>query len=145
MHFLPSCFVLPAAFILDLLLGDPPSLPHPVRWMGKAIELFEPLFRKIPGSRKFAGTLFCAFLFATTGILALGLLYLAQWVHPWLKISLEVILIYFCISVRSLEDAAMEIHGYLLQLDLEWSQERIENIQVEAVRLPDNRPEFRLH
>jgi adenosylcobinamide-phosphate synthase len=115
MHFLPSCFVLPAAFILDLLLGDPPSLPHPVRWMGKAIELFEPLFRKIPGSRKFAGTLFCAFLFATTGILALGLLYFAQWVHPWLKISLEVILSYLCIAVRSLEDAAMEIHGYLLQ------------------------------
>ena len=112
---LPSCFVLPAAFLMDLILGDPRSMPHPVRWMGKAIELCEPGFRKIPVSRKLAGALFCAFLVAMTGILAAGLLYLGQWIHPWLKISLEVILIYFCISVRSLENAAMEIHECLLQ------------------------------
>ena len=115
MQLLPSCFVLPAAFIMDLLLGDPRSLPHPVRWMGKAIELFEPFFRKIAGSRRLAGTLFCTFLVASIGVLAAGLLYLAQWIDPWLKFSLEVILIYFSISVRSLENAAMEIHGVLLQ------------------------------
>ena len=112
---LPACFVLPAAFLLDLLLGDPPSLPHPVRWMGKAIELCEPGFRKIPVSRILAGALFCAFLVAMTGSIAVGLLYLAQWIHPWFKICLEIILIYFCISVRSLAVAAMEIHGHLLQ------------------------------
>jgi adenosylcobinamide-phosphate synthase len=83
--------------------------------MGKAIEHFEPVFRKIPGSRRMAGALFCAFLVVSTGVLAAGLLYLAQWVHPWLKFSLGVILIYFCISIRSLEDAAMEIHAVLLQ------------------------------
>ncbi len=115
MHFFPSCLVLPVVFIMDLLLGDPHALPHPVRWMGKAIEHFEPVFRKIPGSRRLAGALFCAFLVVSTGVLAVGLLYLAQWVHPWLKFSLEVILIYFCISIRSLEDAAMEIHAILLQ------------------------------
>ena len=38
--------ILPAAFLLDLILGDPQLLPHPIRWMGKAIELFEPDFRK---------------------------------------------------------------------------------------------------
>ena len=31
------------AMILDLLLGDPLWLPHPVRWMGKAIERLEPI------------------------------------------------------------------------------------------------------
>ena len=110
-----SCFALPVAFIVDLLLGDPHSMPHPVRWMGKAIEQFEPVFRKIPGSLRLAGALFCAFLVVSTGVLAVGLLFLAQWIHPWLKFSLEVILIYFCISSRSLEDAAMEIHGILVQ------------------------------
>ena len=115
MHFLSSCFVLPSAFLMDLLFGDPRSLPHPVRWMGKAIELCEPGFRKIPVPRQLGGTLFCAFLVAMTGISAAGLLYLVQWIHPWLKPCLEVILVYFCISIRSLEDAAMEIHGCLLQ------------------------------
>jgi adenosylcobinamide-phosphate synthase len=83
--------------------------------MGRAIELSELYFRKIPGSRKFAGALFCAFLVAITGILAVALLCVAQWIHPWLKSCLEIILIYFCISARSLEDAAMEIHGCLRQ------------------------------
>ena len=35
--------ILPAAFLLDLILGDPLFLPHPIRWMGKAIELQENL------------------------------------------------------------------------------------------------------
>ena len=125
MHFLLSCITLPVAFILDLLLGDPHSLPHPVRWMGKAIEHFEPVFRKIPGSRRLAGALYCAFLAVSTGVLAVGLLYLAQWIHPWLKISLEVILIYFCISIRSLEDAAMEINGILVQNNVVAARKKI--------------------
>ena len=125
MHFLPSCIILPAAFTMDLLLGDPRALPHPVRWMGKAIELFEPVFRKIAVSRKLAGALFCTFLVVLTGVLAVGLLYLAQWIHPWLKLSLEIILIYFCISIRSLEDAAMEIHGILMQNKVEEARKKV--------------------
>lgn len=115
MYFLASYFVLPAAFVLDLILGDPRSVPHPVRWMGSAIEFFEPVFRKIRGHRKMTGALFCAFLVAMTLVFAAALLYVALCVHPWMKSGLEIILIYFCISVRSLEDAAMEIHGCLQQ------------------------------
>jgi len=37
MEFLSTWNVLPAAFILDLIIGDPRWLPHPVRWMGTAI------------------------------------------------------------------------------------------------------------
>ena len=40
--------VLPAA-VLDWLLGDPRWLPHPVRWMGRAIAAWEaPLRRRFP-------------------------------------------------------------------------------------------------
>jgi len=115
MDFLPAFFVLPAAFLLDLILGDPRPLPHPVRWMGRAIEFFEPYFRKFFVRRRLSGALFCTFLVALTGISAVVLLLIAQLIHPWLKSGLEIILIYFCISARSLEDAALEIHAYLRQ------------------------------
>jgi adenosylcobinamide-phosphate synthase len=115
MDFLPAFFVLPAAFLLDLIFGDPRPLPHPVRWMGRAIEFFEPYFRNFPARRRLSGALFCTFLVALTGISAVVLLLIAQWIHPWLKTGLEIILIYFCISARSLEDAALEIHAYLRQ------------------------------
>jgi len=42
-----SYLILPAAFLLDLVLGDPEKLPHPVRWMGRAITAAEPLFRRL--------------------------------------------------------------------------------------------------
>jgi adenosylcobinamide-phosphate synthase len=113
MDFLLSWTILPAAFVLDLLLGDPRSWPHPVRWMGKAIEIYEPHFRKIPGSLVMSGTLFTAFLVFVSGILCVLVLHTAQWIHPLLKNSIEIVLIYFCISARSLEDAAVEIYECL--------------------------------
>jgi len=115
MDFMPSWYILPAAFVLDLILGDPHSWPHPVRWMGKAIEVFEPYFRKIPVRLMLSGTLFTAVLVVGTGIVTVLILNVTEWLHPWVKICAEIILIYFCISVRSLEDAALKIHACLRQ------------------------------
>ena len=36
---------LPLGFLLDQLLGDPPGWPHPVRWIGRLIQLLEPPLR----------------------------------------------------------------------------------------------------
>ncbi len=115
MDLLPSWYILPAAFVLDLILGDPPSLPHPVRWMGRAIGVFEPYFRKIPCRLIICGALFAGFLFVATAIVTLLILNAALRVHPFVKQGIEIILIYYCISARSLEDAAMEIYIDLLQ------------------------------
>ena len=49
MEWLTPWYILPAAFALDIMLGDPRCLPHPVRWMGKAIERFEAPFRALLG------------------------------------------------------------------------------------------------
>jgi len=125
MEFLPSWYILPAAFVLDLILGDPQSLPHPVRWMGKAIEAFEPFFRKINCRLVISGALFTSFHVLITGVSALLILHAAHWIHPLVKNCFEIILIYFCISVRSLEDAAMEIHRYLLGNRLKEARKKI--------------------
>ena len=29
------------AYIIDLIIGDPPDWPHPVRWIGTMITFFE--------------------------------------------------------------------------------------------------------
>ena len=39
-------YLIPAAVILDLLLGDPRGFPHPVVFMGKGISLGEQWVRK---------------------------------------------------------------------------------------------------
>jgi len=125
MDLLPSWYVLPTAFILDLILGDPPSFPHPVRWMGKAIEVFEPYFRKVPASLIISGFIFTIFLVAATGLLTWLVLRSVQWLSPLAKSSLEIIFIYFCISARSLENAAMEIHQNLIQHEVDEARKKV--------------------
>lgn len=51
-------FIVPvAAVILDSLFGDPKSVPHPVRFIGKGLELFEASARKVNLDLRVAGWL----------------------------------------------------------------------------------------
>ena len=118
-------YVLPAAFVLDLVLGDPRWLPHPVRWMGKAISIFEPRFRLLPASPVICGVLYAAFLISTSWAITFLIVETAARVHPLLKPCLEILLVFFCISARSLEDAAMEIYRYLLQKRVNRAREKV--------------------
>ena len=104
---------LPAAFALDSLLGDPRWLPHPIRWMGRAIELAEPVFRRWFHKELIAGGLFALTLILGCWGLTTLLLSLAYRVHSALGFALETIALFYCFSARSLEQAAMEIHASL--------------------------------
>lgn len=115
---MPHCtlgFILPAAFVLDLIFGDPPSLPHPVRWMGRAITALEPHFRKISSNLILSGSLFAGALIGGTWLAIYLAVAAGAAIHPWVGYGIEIIVIYFCIAARSLEEAAMEIHACLVQ------------------------------
>ena len=130
MHLDPSSslVILPAAFLLDLILGDPQWLPHPIRWMGKAISALEPHFRKIPLNPVSTGLLFGIFLIFGTWALTIGILLIAQSIHPLLKAVLEAVFVFYAISVRSLKTAAMEVYGALSQNDLSTAKMRVSRI-----------------
>lgn len=64
-------FILMAAFLLDLAIGDPHWLPHPVRLIGKAISQIETLLRryvKTPLAEGFGGILLVIVITALTFI-----------------------------------------------------------------------------
>lgn len=54
-----SLFALCIGFCIDLLIGDPHGLPHPVAAIGHLISLLERLFRRLfpktPGGERAAG------------------------------------------------------------------------------------------
>ncbi len=108
-------YIIGAAFILDLLLGDPEGWPHPVRWMGRAIGYFEPRFRRLTPRVGRAGTLFALSLITGTFIIAWVVIFVAGALHPIAGIALEVSLLFFCISIRSLEKAALGVYTALRQ------------------------------
>ena len=70
----------PLAYLLDLLLGDPPGWPHPVRLLGSIIKYWESVLYK---ARVGAGVLFWLAVMATTGVLMLGVLGVAALLPPW--------------------------------------------------------------
>ena len=109
MEFIPSWYILPAAFILDLLLGDPSFLPHPVRWMGKAISIFEPCFRKLSKRLFTSGLFFSLFLISASFAISFFVVYLSRSIHPVFGSAVEILLIYYSISVRSLRESAIGV------------------------------------
>lgn len=119
---------LPCAFLLDLFLGDPPRWPHPIRLMGRAITRAEPWFRKRFSSPLVAGTLFAPALILAAFITGLALTWLAWQIHPLWGFTAETALLFYCLSARSLYQAAMEIYDLLSQGEVDAARNAVRMI-----------------
>jgi adenosylcobinamide-phosphate synthase len=111
-------YIIAAAFILDLLIGDPEWLPHPIRWMGKAIESFEPVCRRLMLPPVWSGALFAVSLITGTFFLAGLVILIIRTLHPAAGVVVEVLILFYCISVRSLEKAALNVYTALREKGL---------------------------
>ena len=125
LEWLTPWYILLAAFVLDIVLGDPHHLPHPVRWLGKAIEILEPPFRRIHPILTFCGGVYAVFLILGTWLLTFLVLAAAHRVHPICKTLIDIILIYYVISIRSLDDAAMEVKKCLQKKQIQAAKKKV--------------------
>jgi adenosylcobinamide-phosphate synthase len=108
-------WVLPAAFFLDLLIGDPVGLPHPIRWMGRWITSWENTFRNGLSSETTAGFLLVISLVSGTWLICAVALTAAQAVHPGFALVLHLVLIYYALSARSLRAEAFKVYTAMKQ------------------------------
>ncbi len=104
-------WVLPAAFFLDLLIGDPVGLPHPIRWMGRWITSWENTFRNGLSSETTAGFLLVISLVSGTWLICAAALTAARAVHPGFALVLHLLLIYYALSARSLRAEALKVYA----------------------------------
>jgi adenosylcobinamide-phosphate synthase len=118
-------YIVLAAFILDFIFGDPKWLPHPIIYMGKAIDFFEIWFRRYVPDLLVSGAIFAGFLILTTWFIASFVIQAGIEIHPVLGDGIKLILLFFCFSSTSLEKAAMKVHASLEKNDLQKARENV--------------------
>lgn len=109
-------------FILDLIVGDPHWLYHPIRLVGHLISGLEKLLRRIfPKTEQgelIAGGFLLVLTAGITTAVAWGLLLAAGLVHPYLRFALEVIMCYWVLATKSLKTETMKVYDALKEGDL---------------------------
>jgi adenosylcobinamide-phosphate synthase len=102
------------AFIIDCFIGDPPSWPHPVKWIGTFIAKLEKRWNKA-SHQKWKGALMLLVVLAVVFMIAWLICFAAYQIHFIVGIAVESILIATTIARKSLRDAAMEVYRPLEQ------------------------------
>lgn len=125
-------FVMFAGFLLDLLLGDPHWMPHPVVGMGKCISGLERLLRRrfpaTPKGELAAGTVLAGVLSLGTLVLSGGILWGLGKLHPVLRILLEVIWAWQALAMRDLRQESTNVYQKLTEGTLEEARSAVGRI-----------------
>ncbi len=91
-----------AAVMIDLFLGDPRWLPHPIIYIGKLITALEKALRRCVRNERLGGVLLLLLTVGTTVGVALAVLRGASAISSVAGFAVTVFLSYACLAARSL-------------------------------------------
>lgn len=124
------CMVM-AAMLLDWVIGDPRSFPHPVVMMGKWIaylesKLYQSKQITYPDQqldlrglqRKRRGVLLVVLTLVPVTLLGWIVVYVAEIVHPWMGYAVQTWLISTTIAMKGLRQAAWHVYVPLTSGDI---------------------------
>ena len=130
-------------FCLDLLIGDPHGIPHPVVYIGKLIDAAEKGMRKlfpktVRGENSAGAAIWLIVVTVSTGLPFL-ILWLAYGVSRWLGFALETIMCAQILATKSLRQESMKVYAALKTGDLSKAQYAVSMIVGrDTARLDEN-------
>lgn len=117
-----STLAVALGFLLDLLIGDPHWLYHPIRLVGALISVLEKFLRSLfPKGRNgelAAGVFLLVLTAGITAGCAWGILYAAGLIHPYVRFALETVMCYQILATKALKDETMKVYTALSEGDL---------------------------
>ena len=127
-----SLYALLIGFGIDLLMGDPHSIPHPVVGIGKLISFLEKglrrMFPKTDGGEIAAGGVLWVLVAVICTALPAGILFLCHRISPWLRLTVESIMCWQILATKALKDESMKVYTALESGDLEKSRHAVSMI-----------------
>lgn len=117
-------------YLLDLLFGDPHSIPHPIRLIGTLVETLEHWLnrdteqeqqrvQRNPVRELLRGVLLVLLVLGSTVTAVFAVLFLANHVHPMLGIFVEMVMTWQILAAKCLKTESMEVYRCLKEKDLE--------------------------
>lgn len=120
-------FVLGCA--LDLIVGDPHSIPHPVALIGKLIGVFDRnLQKRRAAMKRLYGLVMVITVISVTSLTALLILLAGYRVHPYFGCAVETVMTCQILAARSLRDESMKVYDRLVHGTLVQAREAVSMI-----------------
>ena len=120
----PPAWQLAAALLLDAVIGDPPSWPHPVKAIGRLASWSESLCRRF-GNGWLAGAAAVLLVLLCTGGATAALLAAARALHPVVNSLVALYLLYTAVALHDLCHHAMQVQAALMARDLPEARRRV--------------------
>ncbi|WP_040209560.1 adenosylcobinamide-phosphate synthase CbiB [Neobacillus jeddahensis] len=115
------------AYLIDLLIGDPPNWPHPVRWIGSIISFIEKRWNNKKAKRS-KGVAMLLFIVLFVFFIVLTVAWIGYKIHPILGIIVESVIISTTIAQKSLKEAALEVYHPLMEGNLPDARKKLSYI-----------------
>ena len=118
-----------AAFVIDMLIGDPRSKYHPVVLMGNIISLLEKLlYNAIDSNNRklLKGGILTTIVITVSYGIGLAIVHLSEYIDiKPISVLIEALTLSFMISPRSLAEAGQELCNLLVSGDIEEARRKV--------------------
>lgn len=113
------------AFILDLIVGDPYTWPHPVKAIGHYIAYFLKVKEKWKINPFIIGVILWFTTVSLTVVITFGVLHIAQLIHPIMYWLVWIYLAYTTLATRSLAFEAKKVYQTLVNGSLDKARRQV--------------------
>lgn len=129
MNYIIAALPLVIAAALDCILGDPYSLPHAIRLIGKLISHLEAFVRRRMSNDLRKGGVFLALTVILISVsVPLVILIVLYSISLWLGAAAEGIMCYYLVAAKCLRDESMKVYRAAEKNDIEGARKAVSMI-----------------
>lgn len=115
-------------FIIDIILGDPYSLPHPIRAIGTLISKLEKFVRKRFNDLRKGGVFLAAAVLVISTLAPLLILILCYRTSVILSVAVESVMCWQLVAARCLQKESMKVYRAISENDTEKARKAVSMI-----------------